>query len=342
MRCRIRSLPISANWSMLTLLVMLALLFPGAVLAERPLIAMDGQKIVTGSSVRFRVQPSLEAEIVGRVGLGAVVHATRRTKEKLQTGGLNSYWYFISASDKQGWISGSFLRDFKPEKREQIWFKIIRERMDNPELSFTDCVALYRFVNLVADKTDNKKMQSAFDLGRLLALQKAFDKVNWENAQHEPYLSWVKEHKEAKRVFHDEISGQWLVPSTDYWKLADAYKGRKGEDEISWYAANAQLGGECEGDIDCNLRRDVITQGEYLRRLPYGRYAGASLKRLSASLDYIQQALKQEPNYFRDFRTAGEPIETLFEIIASSNPKLTERAVAMKQIKAIRRVFDQR
>ncbi|MGB1258405.1 MAG: hypothetical protein ACPG51_21195, partial [Thiolinea sp.] len=61
---------------------------------------------------------------------------------------------------------------------------------------------------------------SPIDLGRLLALQKTFDLVNFGNAGKEPYLSWVKEHEEAKRIFLDEISGQWLVPSKDYWTLA--------------------------------------------------------------------------------------------------------------------------
>lgn len=328
------------------------LLLYRAVQAEMPpLLAMDGQKIVTASTVRYRVQPSLDAEVIGHVALGAVLSATRRTREPLQNDGVENYWYLVDVEDKQGWVSGQFLRDFKLEQKEKIWFSIIRERMDNPDLTFIDRVALYQFVDAIVSKKasdesdsvtiDSDKMSSAFELGRILALQKAFDKVNWENAQSEPHQLWVQEHETAKRVFYDEISGQWLVPVANYWKLADKYKGQQGGDEISWYAANAQLGGECEGDIECDLNRELMTHGEYLQRYPYGRYAGKSLKRLSATFDYIQQMLEREPGYFQRSPGSGEVIGILFETIASSNPKLTERATAFKQIKAIRRTFRQ-
>ena len=138
---------------LLSALLAYFLLLPANALAEIPLLAMDGKKIVTASTVRFREQPSLEAEVLGHVGLGAVLHATRRTKEKLQTGDLEGYWYLIQVNDKQGWISGRFLRDFKAEEQEKIWFSIMRERMDNPELSFADRVALYRFADVVVEKT---------------------------------------------------------------------------------------------------------------------------------------------------------------------------------------------
>ncbi len=327
------------------------LLLSRAAVAEMPLLAMDGQKIVTASAVRYRAQPALDAAIIGQVSLGAVLRATRRTQEKLLTGAVENYWYRVSVGDQQGWIAGQFLRDFKAEQKEKIWFSIIRERMDEPTLSFADRVALYRFADTLVSQTAGDpevegqmaldKMGGAFALGRLLALQKAFDKVNGDNAQREPYQAWVKEHETAKRVYYDEISGQWLVPAAAYWQLADQHKAGKGDDEISWYAANAQLGGECEGDIECELNREKITYGEYLRRHPYGRYAGKALTRMSASFAYIQQTLAREPGYFRTSSAAGEVIDALFETVASVNPKLTERAVAFKQIKAIRLAFRQ-
>lgn len=328
-----------------TLLLCFCLLLPQSALAEIPLIAMDGQKIVIASTVRYRTQPTLEAEVVGHVGLGAVVRAIRRTEETLLTGEVEGYWYLVEVGEQQGWISGLFLRDFKTEQKEKIWFRIMRERMDNPELSFVDRVALYRFADNIATKTaaeesdsiDYDRMSSAFALGRLLALQKAFDQVNWESAQQEPQQAWVEEHQEAERVFYDEISGQWLVPARDYWALADEYKDRAGEDEISWYAANARLGGECEGDIDCDLQREKMAYGEYLQRHPYGRYADKALQRMSNAFDYIEQALEREPDYFRH-TASDEVIEALYDIVANANPKLRERAVAFKQIKAIRRM----
>lgn len=326
-------------WSKLFLLVCLSYM-PSVANADLPLIAMDGKKIVTASTVRVRSQPILTSQVVGHVGLGAVAAATKRTKNKLTHAAFEHYWYFITTANLSGWVSGRFLKDFTVEKKEKIWFDLIKTRLDNPKLSFRDRVALYKFTHLAAKNSQDEKLKGAFELGQLLALQKSFDLVNYSNAQKEPYAAWIAEHQSAKRVFNDEISGQWLVPSLDYWKLADEHKGQASADEIAWYAANAQLGGECEGDIDCNLGREKITQGEYLSRHPYGRYANVSLKRLSETLTYIQGALKEQPNYFRETPASGKVIDELVDIIKNTNPKLRERAKAVEQIKSIQMTFN--
>lgn len=313
---------------------------PASAWANLPLIAMDGQKIVAASAVRIRTQPSLESEVTGYLSLGAVIPATQRTKEKLQTGGLNGYWYFVKSASVEGWVSGNFLQDFQPEKKEQIWFDLIKSRLDNPDLSFQDRVTLYKFTGLVVENAQDEKLKGAFELGRLLALQKSFDLVNYSNEKQEPYAAWVAEHQSAERIFHDEISGQWLVSAQDYWKLADKHKGRPSGDEIAWYAANAQLGGECEGDIACGLDREKMTQGEYLLRYPLGRYANVSLQRLSETLSYIQNALEEQPGYFRDMPASWTTVDSLVDIVKNTNPKLRERAKAVEQIKSIQMTFN--
>lgn len=314
-------------------------LLPLSAQAGLELLAMDGQKIVASSAVRIRTEPSLDSTVTGYLSLGAVIPATQRTKEKLQTGGLNGYWYFVESENVEGWVSGNFLQNFQPEKKEQIWFDLIKSRLDNLNLSFQDRVTLYKFTGLVVENAQDEKLKGAFELGRLLALQKSFELVNYENEKKEPYATWAEEHRAADRVFHDEISGQWLVPAMDYWKLADRYEGQRSGDEIAWYAANAQLGGECEGDIACNLEREQITQGEYLRRYPLGRYVNVSLQRLSEVLDYIQTALQEQPNYFREASESGEVIDSLVVLIKGTNPKLSERPKAVGQIKAIQIAF---
>jgi hypothetical protein len=322
-------------------LVVLLTSLPLTVQADLALIAMDGQKIVTGSTVRVRTQPSLSADVVGHLSLGAVVAASKRTKDKLQTGAINHYWYFVQVNNTAGWVSGSLLRDFKPEQKEQIWFELIKARLDDPELSFPDRTALYKFTSLVAANAQSEKLKGAFELGQLLALQKSFDQLSYDALEKEPYAVWVKEYQTAQRVFHDEISGQWLVPSADYWKLADKHKGGPAGDEIAWYAANAPLGGECEGDIACNLERERLTQGEYLQRYPLGRYANVSLQRMTETLEYIRTALKQEPDYFRHAPESGAVIDALLKVIRNTNPKLSEHPKAVEAIKAIRMAFDQ-
>ncbi len=330
---------VSDMWWKLLVLLCLGYM-PLAAQADLPLIAMDGKKIVTASTVRVREQPSLKSGVVGHVGLGAVFKATKRTESKLRYGDIEHYWYFITAPRLSGWVSGRFLKDFTENKKEKIWSDLIKTRLDNPELSFRDRVALYKFTELAVKNSQNEKLKGIFELGQLLALQKLFDLVSHENQKEEPYASWVAEHQSKKHVFYDEISGRWLVSPLDYWKLADKYKRRPNGDEIAWYAANAQLGGECEGDIACNLDREKITQGEYLLRYPFGRYVNVSLARLSKTLAYVLDTLEREPDYFRHGSESGDVITSLVEIVKNTNPKLREHAKAVEQIKAIQIKFN--
>jgi len=323
----------------LILLAWLCLL-PLTAQADLPLIAMDGKKIVTASTVRVRSQPSLTSSVVGHVNLGEVVPASKRTKDKLQNRDFQHYWYLIQSPTMRGWVSGRFLTDFQAENKAKIWFALIKKRLDNPNLSFRDRVALYKFTDLVVKNSQGEKLEGAFELGKLLALQKSFELVNFGNHKREPYASWIATHQSEKRVFPDEVSGEWLVPANDYWVLADKYKGQASGDEIAWYAANARLGGECEGDISCNLGREEITQGEYLKRYPLGRYANASLKRMSNVLEYVRGALKEQPDYFKEMPDSGKTIESLVDIIKTTNPKLSERPKAVEQIKAIQIDFN--
>lgn len=323
-------------------LILLACLFsaPLAVQADLPLIAMDGKKIVTASTVRVRSQPSLTSSVVGHVNLGTIVPASKRTKNKLKNGSFQHYWYLIQSPTMLGWVSGRFLTDFQAVNKAKIWFALIKKRLDNPDLSFRDRVALYKFTDLVVKNSQGEKLEGAFELGKLLALQKSFEPVNYGNHKKEPYASWIAAHQPEKRIFLDEISGEWLVSAMDYWTLADKYKGQASGDEIAWYAANARLGGECEGDIACNLEREEVTQGEYLKRYPLGRYANASLKRMSNVLEYVQSTLKEQPDYFKEASGSGKTIESLVDIIKTTNPKLSERPKAVEQIKAIQIDFN--
>ena len=300
------------------------------------LLAMDGQKIVNATLLNVREAPDPAAPVLGQVSLGEVLKATQRTKEMQQQGDLSGYWYLVSAGDLNGWASGVYLRDYKQEEKSRLWFHLIKERLDNPELSFSDAVALHQFVSKVLQQPEDPQWQAAFALADLLSLQKSFDLVNFDNEHTEPYQSWVNEHQAAERVFHDEISGSWLVPVDDYWELAEQFRDQRGGDEVAWYAASARLGGECEGDVSCILQRELMTYGEYLKQRPYGNHAAEALKRIADSLDYVLSALAQQPNYFAHVDTDMGVFDQLYDAVASSNMKLSEHAEAYSKLKAIR------
>ncbi len=303
-------------------------------------IVMDGQKIVAASAVRVRAIPDVSAPEIGKVELGMILQATERTQEKLSAGSLNNYWYKISSPGISGWILGDFLKDFQAINREKIWLDLIRERIANQGLSFNDQMGLYAFVDSLVPQMTEKDRVGAAELGKILALQKSLDSIQYDNEKKQPYAGWLKQHEGS--IFHDEISGQWLVPAQAYWDLAEKYQGSRAGDEIAWSAANAQLGGECEGDVACNLGREYMTQAEYLRLYPQGRHTNESLKQLGETLSYIQGALKADPHYFRLSPESGETIKSLQSIVEKTSPKLAERPKVLVQLKSIKTSYDKR
>ncbi len=303
-------------------------------------IRMDGQKITTASAVRLRSAPDVSAAEVGRLTLGTVVVASQRTKTKQQIGPLLNYWYYVQASNQKGWVLGHFLRDYAVANEAVILSDIARTRMDKPDLSFPDRTDLYAFIEKSIPKVKDTNMKGMLELGRALVLQKSLDEINYENQERQPYAAWLAQHK--GKVFHDEISGQWMVPVDTYWKLADRYARTRVGDDIAWSGANAMLGGECEGDIACGLRREDISNAEYLRRYPQGLHVTAALAGLRESLNYVQTALQQEPTYFRTAPDAGESIQRLLKAVEGANVRDQNRQQVIVQLKAIQQVYGKR
>lgn len=304
--------------------------------AAGPEIAMDGLKIVTASAVQMRAAPVTTAPVVNRLKLGVTMRATRRTQQEEQIGNMRGYWYFVTGEGSSGWVFGQFLRDFLPEKQDAIWIGLAKERATNKNLKFADYADTYGFISSVLPKAKDKSMGVELAFNRLIVLQRSVNLITFENAKTQPYKRWLEMRQ--GEVFHDEISGQWLVPATAFWKLADQVPNSPLGDEISRFAASAQLGGECEGDISCNLARSLMTEGEYLKRYPTGRFAAAALKEAGEVLAFIQKELASQPNYFRDFpdNSNGKVLQDYQAIVGNS------RAAGVAQVMGQLRAIDAR
>lgn len=290
----------------------------GVVQAAGPEVAMDSLKIVTASAVKMHVAPATNAPLVNRLKLGIVVRATRRTQNEEPVGMMRGYWYFVTAESTSGWVFGGLLRDFTPDKQEAIWVKLAKERSTNKNLQFADYADTYGFVSSILPKVKTKGPGIELEFNRLIVLQRSLDLINFENEKKVPFSRWLDLRK--AEIFHDEISGRWLVPSAVYWRLADQVPNTPLGDEIARFASSAPQGGECEGDITCVLARSMMTEGEYLKRYPNGRFAADVIKEAGEVMTYVQQELRNQPNYFRQYGDAstGRVLQDYLKAVGSS------------------------
>lgn len=266
-------------------------------LAAPVIIEASGQKIMTASAVRVRIAPDTRADEVGKLDLGTLVAVEQQTKDKQQIGSLFNYWFKVTAGELSGWVFGDFLIDFKAADQDKIWAGIAQDRLGKKEMLFTDWTDLYRFAEQALTQAKSETTIGWLELARLSALQGSFAQINFQNEKESPYMEWLAAHK--GKVYNDEISAMWLLPAEKLWTLADKHAYSKLGDDIAWAAASAQLGGECEGDVECNLRREGMTTIEYLQRYPTGDHVAEALAGLEEVLIYLVSALKQEPDYFR-------------------------------------------
>lgn len=150
--------------------------------------------------------------------------------------------------------------------------------------SFDELAKLVDGIKVAVASSTDPESKGELELAYLRALQTALVALPAEPEKRdaEPYASWLKAQGEL--VFQDEISGSWLVPANEYWKLADTYKDAAVGDAIAFHAANAPLGGECEGMISCGSMASLRAEGEYLKRFPKGKF-------VEPALDLVNQTL---------------------------------------------------
>jgi len=303
-------------------------------LAAPAIIEASGQKIMTASAVRVRIAPDTRADEVGKLDLGTLVSLKQQTKDKQKIGSLFNYWFKVNSGELSGWVFGDFLIDFKAADQDKIWADIAQDRLSKKEMLFTDWTDLYNFADQSLAQAKNKTTIGWLELARLSALQGSFAQINFENEKESPYMDWLAAHKD--KVYNDEISAMWLLSVEKLWKLADKHAYSKLGDEIAWAAASAQLGGECEGDVECNLRREGMTTIEYLQRYPTGDHIAEALTGLEEVLVYLVAELKREPDYFRVMPEMLDRIKRyIYTVEKTCGDQAVKRGSVITQLKVI-------
>ncbi len=321
----------------LTILFAATLLCVGTAIADS-YVAVNAHKLTAGTGVRIRATPSTTAAEAGKLGIGTDLTITQRTASKTKVGSQSDYWYQASAPVK-GWVFGSLLRDFDPAQPESAWLALAVEKLGKSgviydayehrsPLSFGDAVEIGDFAKRSAAASKTPAVQGELELAYWRAVQIALTTGDMESHDKPPYSTWRKTFGDD--VMYSEPSGEYLIQPDLLWKLATKHKADTSGDAIAWQAANAFVGGECEGDMSCYSARTQMMQGEYLKRYPQGKYAEQALASVNDTLDSMKKEWKDYPAEYKkdiDLKAWATLLEPLADSAAASKARKSLKAL---------------
>lgn len=292
----------------LILLFAAASLCAATAIADSYVVVLNTHKLTTGTGVRVRAKPAISAAEVGKLGIGTDVSVTQRTASKSNVGSQSGYWYQLDAP-MQGWIFGNLLRDFDPAKPESAWLTLVLEKLGKSDtmydgyehkspLSFGDAVEISEFAQRAAAASKTPAVKGELELAYWRAVQIALASGSMESHEKPPYSTWRKQFGE--NVMYSEPGAEYLIQPDVLWKLADKHRQDASGDVIAWQAANAFVGGECEGFLGCYSARTQMMQGGYLKRYPHGDYVGKALVTVNETLDYMIKDWQNQPDEVKE------------------------------------------
>jgi hypothetical protein len=225
--------------------------------------------IVTGSNVRVRQSADVSSAEITKVGIGTLLTQQGISAQKVQIGNAQDYWYKVDAGGgKVGWIFGSFIKPFTASQKENIYMEMVRLRLSSASVNFADEVDLAKFLDRAIREVVTPANKAELNLARLQTLARASEKITYENYNTDPYKAFLANYKDT--IFQDEVSANFYVNSRKYWELAEKSKALSIGEKVAFIAAEAPLGGECEGYVPCYVGFMNMTYGRYLKMYPRG------------------------------------------------------------------------
>lgn len=300
-------------------------------------VAENSHKLTAGTGVRVRTNPSTSATEAGKLAIGTDVTITQRTAAESKVDSTSAYWYQLSTPIK-GWVFGNLLRDFDPASPDEVFLALTRDKLgaadklydayeNRSPLSFGDALEISEFAKRAATEAKTPAAQGELELAHWRAIQIALASGTYESREKPPYSTWVKELGE--NVLYSDPSAEYLIQPDLLWKLADKHKDDASGEAIAWQAANAYVGGECEGFIGCMSARSLMMEGEYLKRYPQGKHIEAALTEANEVLDYM---MKEWDNQRDD---PGETDLKVWADMLAALPDTDAAATARKYLKAL-------
>lgn len=256
------------------------------------------KRITVASAVRVRSGPSTSATVLETLSIGVLLDEKGRSDRPDKVGEQQDYWYRVELPNrKEGWVFGGLTQAVDPSAVDDAFVRIANERLSRSDLNFSDQMDAVDFLGRAAKTASSDEAKGRLEMAHLQMIQKSLDGISYEQREQSPYKAWIAK-QEATTVRLDEIQGAFLVSQSLYWDIAEKYATTKAGDDLSWAAAEAQLGGECEGDLSCNIFAFNIMRGRYLASWPAGRRAAKVVNDLIAYLDETKAGMIAEPGAY--------------------------------------------
>ncbi len=254
--------------------------------------AQSGQTWITNASgVRARATPAITGEEVLRLPIGTILKQIDNEQPAAKVSEKNDFWYHVSlANGKEGWIFGTFVTRFEEKNRGEIYQQIAAAKLKIEDAGFAEWADLTRFLTAATSEITERRIRAELELARLLALQKAFEKIPVEKLEQPEFQRFVKPYQ--ANAEYSEPSGLWLVKSDLLWSLQKKYVDLPVAENIAWAAANLPIPGECEDDDSCHMALLNMTLGRYLQLYPKGKHAVTALDKSIESLQGINAMMK--------------------------------------------------
>lgn len=261
-------------------------------------------KIITGTGVRVRANPTITAAEIGKLPFGTVLVPQQISTAQDTIGSKKAYWYSVQTPVK-GWVFGGLLQDYDAQNPDKTAVQLIRSKLgksdrllDSRMLNFNDALEVSQYAQQAGSKAKSADLAGDLKLAYLQAVQQSLYAIPLNQEKKAPYSTWIKSL--GNQVFYHELAGGYYVDARTFWKLADQYKQAQVGDVIAWQAAHAALGGECEGYIGCMSYRRQITHGEYLKRFPKGRYVLPAIEAINEDLAYMTTEAPKQRDEVKD------------------------------------------
>lgn len=294
------------------------------------------KRITIASAVRIRSGPGATSAVLDTVSIGTLMRELGRSDRTETIGDRQDYWYRVGLpGGKEGWVFGGLTQPVDAAQLDEAHLRIARERVARDDLSFPDILDAIAFLGRASAGAGSRDAKGELEMAVLQMTSRAGDSIPFDKKGEAPYKAWL-DRNVGTTVFHDEISGGYVVKQELYWQLYERYADTGAADEMAWAAARARLGGECEGDVGCNLVAFNRTHGRYLAVRPGGRHAAEVVKDFIEYLESVRHDLSTESSVYvavpndagwaKDFRdAAAEARRTL----ARSGVSGSDRAMAL-------------
>lgn len=263
-----------------------------------------GLRIVSAPCVSLRDAPRTAGLPLACLALGTIVAELARTGGVDTVSGVTAPWLEVSTpSGEEGWLFGALTLPYSEAEKDALALEIAADRLGRSGDPFEAVEELHAFLARAARAAATPDARARLELATLRALDRAGEAVGFRRRRDPKVVAWAEAN--ARDLVWSEPAARWIVVADRFWELHDRSASLPAAEEVAWAAARAQLPGECEGDVPCNLAWLARTDVRYLERHPRGAHAGEALANVGAALD----AAVEDPRGAALFR--GSPPEDL-------------------------------